>query len=53
MSYGNLSVILMVILVAIFGVGASFIAAYYLNKAVRQNDVEIGATSPETTSKGD
>jgi len=53
MSYGNLTVILMVILVAISGVGATFIAAYFLNKAVRQNDVDIGAPSAGTTSKGE
>jgi hypothetical protein len=36
MSYGNFSVILMVIIVAICGVGGAFAAMYFLNRAVRE-----------------
>ena len=53
MSYGNLSVILMVILVAIIGVGGAFVATYYLNKAVRPRGVRLDAGPAKTTNKGE
>lgn len=43
MSYGNLAVIFMVILVAVVGVGGTFIATYYLNRAVRQRESQSEA----------
>jgi hypothetical protein len=53
MSFGNLSVILMVILVAIVGVGGAFVATYYLNRAVRARVVKLDTVPAEPTNKGE
>jgi len=53
MSYGNLPVILMVILVAICGVGGSFVATYYLNKAMRRRSIEPVRAAVEIKNRGD
>jgi len=51
MSYGNLAIIFMVVLVAVCGVGGVFVATYYLNKAVRQRDAQPGTASADSRSR--